>query len=89
MFKKLVFSFTAFILKKATCMRMSENPLHKENIELLYYASKAAKLLRKPPGELTPEEKEEWIKRLDVYREEDNKAGWTKVLFEIIQSTYN
>lgn len=71
MFKKLVFSFTAFILKKVTWMRMSENPLHKENIELLFYASKTAKLLRKPLGELTPEEKEEWIKRLDSYREEE------------------
>ena len=67
MFKKLVFSFTAFILKKATWMRMSENPLHKENIELLFHASKAAKLLRKPLGELTPEEKEEWIKRIERY----------------------
>lgn len=74
MFKKLVFSFTAFILKKATCMRMSENPLHKENIELLYYASKAAKLLRKPLGELTPEEKEEWIKRIEG-NSEDHKVS--------------
>lgn len=71
MFKKLVFSFTAFILKKATWMRMSENPLLEENLELLFHASKAAKLLRKPLGELTPEEKEEWIKRLDSYREEE------------------
>lgn len=71
MFKKLVFSFTAFILKKATWMRMSENPLHKENIELLYYASKAAKLLRKPLGKLTPEDKEEWSKILESYREDD------------------
>lgn len=71
MFKKLVFSFTAFILKKATCMRMSENPLHKENIELLYYASKAAKLLRKPLGELTTEEKEEWAKSIESYKNTD------------------
>ena len=71
MLKKLVFSFTAFILKKATWMRMSENPLLEENLELLFHASKAAKLLRKPLGELTPEEKEEWIKRLDSYREEE------------------
>ena len=71
MFKKLVFSFTAFILKKATCMRMSENPLHKENIELLFYASKTARLLRKPLGELTPEEKEEWIKKINNCREEE------------------
>lgn len=70
MFKKLVFSFTAFILKKATWMRMSENPLHKENIELLFYASKTAKLLCKPLGELTPEEKEEWTKSIESYREE-------------------
>ena len=42
MFKKLVFSFTAFILKKATWMRMSENPLHKENIDIsnkVFYSS--------------------------------------------------
>lgn len=71
MFKKLVFSFTAFILKKATWMRMSENPLHKENIELLFYASKTARLLRKPLGELTPEEKEEWIKKINNCREEE------------------
>lgn len=71
MFKKLVFSFTAFILKKATWMRMSENPLHKENIELLFHASKAAKLLRKPLGELTPEEKEEWVKIIEGYKEDD------------------
>lgn len=71
MFKKLVFSFTAFILKKATWMRMSENPLHKENIELLFYASKAAKILRKPLGELTPEEKEEWVKIIEGYKEDD------------------
>lgn len=70
MFKKLVFSFTAFILKKATWMRMSENPLHKENIELLFHASKAAKLLRKPLGELTSEEKEEWVKIIEGYNEE-------------------
>ena len=50
---------------------MSENPLHKENIELLFYASKAAKILRKPLGELTPEEKEEWIKSIEGYREDD------------------
>ncbi len=74
MFKKLVFLFTAFILRKATWMRMSENPLHKENIELLFYASKAAKILRKPLGELTSEEKEEWIKRFDSYNE-DGKAS--------------
>ena len=48
---------------------MSENPLHKENIELLFYASKAAKLLRKPLGELTPEENEEWIKSIESYKE--------------------
>lgn len=71
MFKKLVFSFTAFILKKVTWMRMSENPLHKENIELLFYASKTAKLLRKPLGELTPEEKEEWIKSIEGYKNTD------------------
>ena len=74
MFKKLVFSFTAFILKKATWMRMSENPLHKENIELLFYASKTAKILRKPLGELTPEEKEEWIKSIEGYREDDKAS---------------
>lgn len=72
MLKKLVFLFTAFILKKATWMRMSENPLHKENIELLFHASKAAKILRTPLGELTPEEKEEWIKRFESYRKEDS-----------------
>ena len=71
MFKKLVFLFTAFILKKATWMRMSENPLLEENLELLFHASKAAKLLRKPLGELTPEEKEEWIKKLESYRNTD------------------
>ncbi len=74
MFKKLIFSFTAFVLKKATWMRMSENPLIEENLELLFHASKAAKILRKPIGELTPEEKEEWIKRIESYRE-DNKAS--------------
>ena len=74
MFKKLLFSFTAFILKKATWMRMSENPLHKENIELLFHASKAAKLLRKPLGELTPEEKEEWVKIIEGYREDDKAS---------------
>lgn len=74
MFKKLLFSFTAFILKKATWMRMSENPLHKENIELLFYASKAAKLLCKPLGELTPEEKEEWVKIIEGYREDDKAS---------------
>lgn len=68
MFKKLVFSFAAFILKKATMMRVGENPLHKDNIELLFYASKAAKILRTPLGELTPEEKEEWIKRFESYK---------------------
>ena len=67
MLKKLIFSFAAFVLKKATVMRMNENPLHKENIELLFDASKAAKILRKPLGELTPEEKEEWIKRIEGY----------------------
>lgn len=70
MLKKLVFSFAAFILKKATMMRVGENPLHKDNIELLFYASKAAKILRTPLGELTPEEKEEWIKRFESYRED-------------------
>ena len=50
---------------------MSENPLHKENIELLFHASKAAKLLRKPLGELTPEEKEEWVKIIEGYKEDD------------------
>ena len=74
MFKKLIFSFTAFVLKKATWMRMSENPLIEENLELLFHASKAAKILCKPIGELTPEEKEEWIKRIESYRE-DNKAS--------------
>lgn len=73
MFKKLVFSFTAFILKKATWMRMSENPLHKENIELLFYASKAARILRKPLGELTPEEKEDWIKSIGGYNKKNVK----------------
>lgn len=68
MFKKLVFSFAAFILKKATMMRVGENPLHKDNIELLFYASKAAKILRTPLGELTPEEKEKWIKRFESYK---------------------
>ena len=72
MLKKLVFSFTAFILKKATWMRMSENPLHKENIELLFHASKAAKLLCKPMEELTPEEKEEWLKKFESYKGDDN-----------------
>lgn len=71
MLKKLIFTFAAFVLKKATVMRMNENPLHKENIELLFYASKAAKILRKPLGELTPEEKEEWIKSIEGYREDD------------------
>ncbi len=71
MFKKLVFSFAAFILKKATWMRMSENPLLEENLELLFHASKAAKLLRKPLGELTPEEKEEWIKRIESCKNTD------------------
>lgn len=71
MFKKLVFSFAAFILKKATMMRVGENPLHKDNIELLFYASKAAKILRTPLGELTPEEKEEWIKRFESYKKND------------------
>lgn len=71
MIKNTVCSFAAFMLKKATIMRMSENPLHKENIELLFHASKAAKLLRKPQGELTPEEKEEWIKKIESYREDD------------------
>lgn len=52
-------------------MRMSENPLHKENIELLFYASKAAKLLLKPLGELTPEEKEEWAKSIESYKNTD------------------
>lgn len=70
MFKKLVFSFTAFILKKATWMRMSENPLIEENLELLFHASKAVKILRKPLEELTPEEKEEWIKKIESYRED-------------------
>lgn len=71
MFKKLVFSFAAFILKKATMMRVGENPLHKDNIELLFHASKAAKILRTPLGELTPEEKEEWIKRFESYKNTD------------------
>ena len=70
MLKKLVFSFAVFILKKATMMRVGENPLHKDNIELLFYASNAAKILRAPLGELTPEEKEEWIKRIESYNEE-------------------
>ncbi len=70
MFKKLIFSFTAFILKKATWMRMNENPLIEENLELLFHASKAVKILRKPLGELTPEEKEEWIKKIESYRED-------------------
>ncbi len=74
MFKKLVFSFTAFILKKATWMRMSENPLHKENIELLFYASKAAKILRKPLGELTPEQQEEWAKSIESYNQEEKAS---------------
>lgn len=68
MIKNTVCLFAAFILKKATIMRMSENPLHKENIELLFYASKTAKILRKPLGELTPEEKEEWIKSIEGYK---------------------
>lgn len=72
MLKKLVFSFAAFVLKKATMMRIGENPLHKENIELLFYASKVAKILRTPLGELTPEEKEEWIKRIESYRKDDS-----------------
>lgn len=71
MIKNAVCSFAAFVLKKATIMRMSENPLHKENIELMFHASKAAKILRKPLGELTPEEKEEWIKKIESYREDD------------------
>lgn len=74
MFKKLVFSFAAFILKKATMMRVGENPLHKDNIELLFYATKAAKILRKPLGELTPEEKEEWIKRIEGYNQEEKAS---------------
>ncbi len=74
MLKRFIFSFAAFVLKKATVMRMNENPLHKENIELLFYASKVAKILRKPLGELTPEEKEEWIKRIDSYREDDKAS---------------
>ncbi|MBO5065275.1 MAG: hypothetical protein J6D06_04075 [Clostridia bacterium] len=74
MIKNAVFSFAAFVLKKATMMRIGKNPLHKDNIELLFYASKAARILRKPLGELTPEEKEEWIKRIEGYRnkEEEN-----------------
>lgn len=72
MLKKLIFTFAAFVLKKATVMRMNENPLHKENIELLFYASKAAKILRKPLGELTPEEKEDWIKSIESCKEDDN-----------------
>ena len=71
MFKKLIFSFTAFILKKATWMRMSKNPLIEENLELLFHASKAAKILQKPLGELTPEEKEEWLKRIESYKNTD------------------
>lgn len=76
MFKKFIFSFATFVLKKATVMRMNENPLHKENIELLFYASKAAKTLRKPLGELPPEEKEEWIKKIARYtnKEEENQV---------------
>ncbi len=74
MLKKLIFSFAAFVLKKATMMRIGENPLHKDNIELLFYASKTAKLLHKPIGELTPEEKEEWLKRLESY-ESDNTTS--------------
>ncbi len=74
MIKNALCYFAAFVLKKATIMRMSENPLHKDNIELLFHASKAAKLLRKPLGELTPEEKEEWTKSIESYRE-DNKVS--------------
>lgn len=72
MLKKLVFLFAAFILKKATMMRIGENPLHKDNIELLFYASKAVKLLRKPLGELTSEEKEEWLKILNGCNREND-----------------
>lgn len=50
---------------------MSENPLHKENIELLFYASKAAKLLLKPLGELTLEEKEELTKSIESYNNDN------------------
>lgn len=74
MLKKFVFSFTAFILKKATWMRISKNPLLEENLELLFHASKVAKLLCKPLGELTPEEKEAWIKRIESYREDDKAS---------------
>ena len=71
MLKKLIFSFAAFVLKKATMMRIGENPLHKDNIELLFYASKTAKLLHKPLGELTSEEKVAWIKMIESYKEDD------------------
>ncbi len=67
MIKKIVFSFTIFILKKAIRLRIKENPLHDENLELLFYSSKVTKILRKPLRELTPEEKEEWIKRIEEY----------------------
>ena len=71
MIKKIVCLLAAFMLKKAAIMRFKENPLHKENIELLFHASKAAKLLRKPLGELTPEEKEEWAKSIESYKNTD------------------
>lgn len=71
MIKNIVCLLAAFMLKKAAIMRFKENPLHKENIELLIYTSRATKLLRKPPRELTPEEKEEWIKWIDDIMKED------------------
>ena len=71
MIKKIVCLLAAFMLKKAAIMRFKENPLHKENIELLIYTSRATKLLRKPPRELTPEEKKEWIKWIDDIMKED------------------
>ena len=71
MIKNIVCLLSAFMLKKAAIMRFKENPLHKENTELLIYTSRATKLLRKPPRELTPEEKEEWIKWIDDIMKED------------------
>ena len=59
-------------------MRMNENPLHKENIELLFHASKVAKILRKPPGELALEEKEERIKKFESHGN-DYKLNNSKV----------
>ena len=49
---------------------MCEKLLHKENIEVLFHASKTVKLLCKSHRELTPKEKEEWIKSIENHKEE-------------------